>query len=347
MDFLKKANKVLLFFIAIYLVFYYMGTFLIPFTFGIFLAMLILPLTNFLEKHKFNRVLSSLSSTFVLFIILGFLSYLFIIQFSQFAEQLPNIRADIQAGVESLVASLREQIASATGVSLEEQGEIIERRTPSFWGIIESQIATFVGSILNFTLNFFLAFVYVFLLLLYRKKFTGFIIRMYTSKEEKEIARDAINKISKVVYQYLLGRAQVMLVLAVMYYITFLIFGLPFALLLTLFGAFITIIPYIGPWISGLLPVIFALIFFEDASAKLFFTILIVIIQTLESYVFEPFFIGREVKLNALTVVIAIILGGIVWGVAGMILFVPIVATIKIASNHSENLKPLGTLLGK
>ena len=343
MDFLNKANRLLLFLIAVYLVFYYLATFLIPFTFGIFLAMLVVPLTNFLEDHKFNRVWSSLISTFSLFIILGVLSYLFIIQFSQFADQLPGIRADIETGIENL----QEQIAAATGVPLEEQKEIIERRTRSLWMVIESQIAMFIGSILDFTLKFLLAFVYVFLLLLYRKKFTGFIIRIYSSREERENARDAINKISRVVYQYLLGRAQVMLALAVMYYVTFIIFGLPFALLFTLFGALITIIPYIGPLISGLLPVIFALIFFDSVSVKLTFIVILIIIHLVESYIFEPFFVGKEVKLNALEVVIAIILGGIIWGVAGMILFVPLTATIKIVSNHSEKLKPLGALLGK
>ena len=343
MEFLKKANRILFFLIAIYLLFYYLSSFFIPLTFGIFLAMLVAPFTNYLEKYKLSRVLSSLSSTFLLFIFLGFLSYLFIIQFSQFADQLPGIRAIIDSEIEKV----QEQIASATGVPLDEQKEIIERRTRDLWGIIESRAAAFVGSMLDFTLKFLLAFVYVFLLLLYRKKFTSFIIRIYSTEKEREIAYDALKKISRVVYQYLWGRAQVMFVLAVMYYLTFLIFGLPFALLLTLFGALITIIPYIGPWISGLVPVIFALIFFDTTSHKVTFTIIIIIIQLLESYIFEPFFIGKEVKLNALAVVIAIILGGLIWGVAGMILFVPLFATIKIISNHSKEFGPLGTLLGK
>lgn len=343
MDFLKKANRLLFFLIAIYLVFYQMAAFLIPLAFGIFLAMLVLPFTNFLEKNKFNRILSSLTGTFILFLLLGVLSYLFILQISQFADQLPGIRGNI----ESAVANLQEQIASETGVALEEQKEMIKDRTFAIWGIIEAQIASFVGGILNFTSKFLLAFVYVFVLLLYREKFMRFIIKIYSTKKEKENARDAINEITKVVYQYLWGRTQVMLALAVMYYITFLIFGLPFALLITLFGALITIIPYIGPLFSGLVPAGFALIFFEDVSYIAIFLITLFIIHLVESYFIEPYVIGKEVKLNALAIIIAVILGGIIWGVAGMILFVPILATIKIASNHSEDLKPLGALLSR
>ncbi len=343
MDFLNKTNRLLFFLIAIYLLFYHLAGFLIPITFGIFLTMLILPFTRFLEKYKFNSILSSLTSTFVLFLFLGVLSYLFIFQISQLADQLPGMRGNI----EEVIENLEEQIAAATGLTIEEQQERIEERIRALWGDIETRIAGFIGGVLEFTLKFLLVFVYVFIFLLYRKKFMRFIVKLYSTKKEKENARNVVNEITKVVYQYLWGRAQVMLSLAVMYYITFLIFGLPFALLITIFGALITIIPYFGPLVSGLVPISFAIIFFEDISYIVIFSITIIVIQLVESYFFEPYFIGKEVKLNALAVIIAVLLGGIIWGIAGMILFVPILATIKIISNHSKDLRPFGALLGK
>lgn len=343
MDFLEKANNVLFFLFAVFLLIYLLGSFLVPLTFGLFLAMLMMPLSNFLDHHKFNVVLSSLLSTLTLFIFLGVLSYLFIYHIILFAEQLPAIRGEIQSGVKIL----QQQIASASGVPLEELQDIIERQTSNLWEIIDSRLAAFIGSVLNFTLRFLLVFVYVFLFLLYRRKFMNFIISIYAAENEEENARDAVNKISKVVHQYLWGRIQVMFLLAVMYYVTFLVFGLPFALLIALLGALLTIIPYIGPLVSGLIPIVFALIYFDELYYILIFTILIIVIQMIESYVLEPLIMGRELELNALTVVIAIILGGIFWGIAGMILFVPIFATIKIISNHSERLKPLGYLLGR
>lgn len=76
---------------------------------------------------------------------------------------------------------------------------------------------------------------------------------MYVKKENEGRVKSIMNKNSKVVYQYLWGRAKVMLLLGIMYYITFLIFDIPYAVLLTLFGALVTIIPYLGPFISGLI----------------------------------------------------------------------------------------------
>lgn len=337
MKFLSKSNNLLIFVAAVLLFLYYLSTFLIPLAFGVFLAMLIVPLSNFLEKYKFNRVLSSLVSTFSLFIISGIFFSLFVFQISEFADELPSIEEELRTAIERV----QEEVADATGESQHSIAGIDTLRE-----IIESRIAGFIGSIIDFSFKFLLVFVYTFLLLLYRGKIMTFIISMYPSGSEEENAKDALSKISKVVFHYLWGRLQVMLSLAIMYYITFILFGLPYALLLTLFAALVTIIPYIGPLISGVLPITFALIFFGDFYQILFFTICVVVIQLFESYVLEPLLIGKEVKLNALSVVIAVILGGLIWGVAGMILFVPIFATIKIISNHSNRIQPLGVLLG-
>jgi len=338
MEILKKTNYILFFLITILLLFYHLSSLLIPLTFGIFFATLIVPLSNFLEKYNVHIVLSSLISTLLLFILTGAFFYLFFYQISMFAEELPEIQEELQSAVERL----QYEVATSTGETQQELPDL-----DTVWEMVEDSIASFIGRILDFAFQLFLVFVYVFLFLLYRQKLRDFIISFYANEKEKAKTRDALHEISKVVFHYLWGRLQVMLALAVMYYTTFLIFGLPYALLITLFGALITIIPYIGPLLSGIIPITFAIIFFDDFTIILIFSICIITIQLIESYVIEPFVIGREVRLNALTVIFAVILGGIIWGVAGMILFVPIFATIKIISNHTEVLKPLGTLLGK
>lgn len=341
MDFLKKANCILFFLIAILSVLYFLSSLLIPLTFGIFLAMLTVPLSNFLEKYKFNRVLSSLVSSLTLFIISGIFFYLLIYQITLFAEELPSIEEELHSTIERV----QQEVSSITGMSFQEQRELIN--TETLWNIFEGIIGDLINGILVFTGSFLLVFAYVFLILLYRDKFIDFIITMHSTDTERDNAKDALHKIGKVIFHYLWGRLQVMLALAIMYYTAFLIFGLPYALLITLFGALITIIPYIGPLVSGVVPITFGLVFFDDFTHILIFTICIIVIQLIESYVFEPFFLGKEVKLNALTVLVAVLTGGVIWGVAGMILFVPVFATIKIISNHNEGLRPLALLLSK
>lgn len=137
-----------------------------------------------------------------------------------------------------------------------------------------------------------------------------------------------------------------MIVLGILYTITFLAYGLEHAALFILFGAVITIIPFIGPLISGMLPVLFMVIFGGGYLEIVSFSILVLIIQLIESYVLEPIIIGSEVQQSPLFVIIAIVMGGAVWGFAGLILFVPIFGILKIIFDHNKELKPVGFLIG-
>lgn len=170
---------------------------------------------------------------------------------------------------------------------------------------------------------------------------------MYIPRDEGESAKETILKISKIAFHYLWGRTQVMILPGGMFYITFLLFGLSYVLLFALFGAVITIIPYTSPLLSGLLPILFSILYFDSMNTVLFFAAVVIVIQFFESYVLEPLILGKEVKLNAMIIILAIVVGGLLWGVAGMILFVPMIAIFKIIALNHPGLRPIGFLLGQ
>ena len=137
-----------------------------------------------------------------------------------------------------------------------------------------------------------------------------------------------------------------MALLSLMYFILFTAYDLRYTGLLIIFGALITIIPYIGPFISGLVPILFLIGFAGSPAEILSFAIIIIIIQLIESYVLEPILIGSEVEQSPLFIIIAIVLGGLLWGPAGLILFVPLFGILKIIFDHTPELRPLGFLIG-
>ena len=342
MNNLKKLNHVLLFTALLFTFFYFGRSFLIPFIFGIFFALLVNPLSIFLEKKMgFNRMFSSLTCTFLVFITAGGIMVLFTYQINHFFSDFSSL----QDRVDSFISSIQEQIASVTNLSEREQNQIWQERSKEMMGSVQSYVTGFFGSIFSALGNFLLMLIYIFLLLLYRDKFSDFVM-MYTKNAKKDEIKEILHNTGGVVYQYLLGRIKVMGLLGILYIITFVSFGLPYAVLLTLFGTLITIIPYLGPFISGLLPILFAVIFFDSMQKIILFASIVVVIQLIESYVFEPLIMGKQVKLNPLIVIIAIIIGGMVWGLAGMILFVPLFAMFKIVSFHISGLKPVGYLVG-
>mgnify|MGYP006292350605 CR=1 FL=1 len=299
------------------------------------------PFSNILERHKISRLVSSLLSTVVVFIVAGGILFLFAFQVDQFISDISVIKNETQ----SFINTLEEQIASVANFSIEQLQNYWQERSDQIIGRIESYVTNFFSRVISAFTGFLLVLIYVFLLLLYRNRLSEFIM-MYTAQEKKEHVKNILNKSTKVVFHYLWGRTKVMSILGVMYYITFLIFDLPYAILIAIFGAVITIIPYFGPLISGLVPILFSFIFFDSIPKSLIFSAIIIIEQLIESYVLEPWIIGKEVELNPLIVIVAVIIGGITWGLAGMILFVPLFAMIKIISSNSKGFEPIGFLLG-
>ena len=341
MKLLTKINSILLFILLIVVFLYWGDPFLIPFIFGTFFAFLMTPLCNFLEKIGISRTVSSLLSTLVVFIVIGGTLFLLIIQINLFVSDLPLM----EDKVDSFIENTQNRVESITNLTLQEQDEILEERSGEIIGKIEPFVTGFFGNVVNTVFSFFLVLVYLFLLLLYREKIFNFIL-MYISKTNEGSAKETLHEISQVAFHYLWGRAQVMILLGVMFFITFIIFGLPFAMLFTIFGAVITIIPYVGPLLSGLFPILFSLVYFDSLQKILIFSGIIIAIQLFESYVLEPLILGNQVKLNPLIVIIAIVLGGIMWGLAGMILFVPMFAMVKIISLNHSGMRPIAFLFG-
>lgn len=341
-DKLKRTNTVLFFIFLIIVGLYYGSAFLIPFTFAIFFSTLVVPFSNYLEKKAgFGRILSSFVSTLLLFIGIGILMFLLFRQLEVFVKDLVNRQDEIK----EYVVMLQEELMVLTGFTTNQQVALIEDSLGGILNFFQGLLRRVITDLAGIIGNFLLILIYVFLLLMNRNKFEDFIMR-YVPEERKDKAHKILDGTQKVAHKYLWGRIQVMLLLGIMYSITFFSYGLEHALLLIIFGVIITIIPYIGPLLSGVLPVLFMIIFGGSTLEVISFTILVVIIQLIESYVAEPIIIGSEVQQSPLFVIIAIILGGAIWGLAGMILFVPIFAILKIIFDNNRQLEPVGYLIG-
>lgn len=337
----QKTNTILLSCFLVITGLYFGAPFLIPIAFAVFLSTLMVPVSAFLEnKAGVGRITSSFISTFILFIGVGLILFFLFRQLGLFLSDLIERKEEIS----EYVSFLQEELMNITGFTLEQQKELFHNEMTSIINWLQGFISGVLASITEVLVKFLLVLIYVFLFLINRDKFKAFLM-MYISEDRKEETRQILSETSKVAHKYLWGRIQVMILLAILYTIAFTAYGLEHAILLILFGTVITIIPYIGPLISGVLPVLFMIVFGGSSLEIISFTIIVTIIQLLESYVFEPVIIGSEVQQSPLFIIIAVLLGGVIWGGAGLILFVPIFGIIKIIADHNQELHPLGFLM--
>ncbi len=108
----------------------------------------------------------------------------------------------------------------------------------------------------------------------------------------------------------------------------------------------LNILPFVGVFIGSALPVIYVFMTKDSIWYPLGVMGMFTFIQSLENAIFTPNIVGSRVSLNPFAAILALIIGGHLWGPVGMILFIPFTAILKVICDEIAPLRPMGMLLG-
>jgi predicted PurR-regulated permease PerM len=124
-----------------------------------------------------------------------------------------------------------------------------------------------------------------------------------------------------------------------------LILGIEYAILIGVIGALLNLIPYIGGLVAISIPMLVAIATKSPADALWVF-VLYMLVQEFDNNFIVPKIVASRVKINALASIVVVLIGGAMWGVAGMFLSIPLTAIVKVIFDRITPLKPFGFLLG-
>lgn len=186
--------------------------------------------------------------------------------------------------------------------------------------------------------------IYTFLLLIYRSALTHAFSRFY-QQENRQQAVKMFKNIQQVGQRYLSGISLLILILGTANSLGLLIIGIDSPFLFGFLAATLSIIPYVGTTLGASIPVVYAFMTSDGLWMPAAITILFWSIQIIESNFLSPKVVGSSLKVNALAAILSLILGAVVWGVAGMILFLPYTAMFKVFCDEYEKLKPVALLI--
>jgi predicted PurR-regulated permease PerM len=156
-----------------------------------------------------------------------------------------------------------------------------------------------------------------------------------------------IDGIKLVVQQYITGIIIVIFILSILNSILLLIIGVDHAIFFGVFAAMLNVVPFIGPIFGSILPIIYSLLTMDSLIYPLMILLGFYIIQLFESNLFTPVIVGSKVSMNALLTLLLLFIGAQIWGLVGMILFIPMGAILKVVFDEIDSLKPYGFLLGR
>lgn len=305
----------------------------VPMAFAAFLSVVMLPAIKRMEKRKIGTALSIVIVLFATIIVMGLLIWLVVTQVVSLINDLPNLQVRFERSIDQLSSML----LSEFGISAVEQKKLL--------GEFMRSVSVYLGDVLLTTTSTLSTLIqipiYIFLFLIYRNKFKQFIILLSPRYEELGWHRD----VEKVVQGYISGLTLVTLIIAVLNCIGLLALGIDHAIFFGILSGVLTIIPYVGIIIGATFPIIMALITKDSMWYAVGVIIVFLVVQFLEGNFITPRITGSKVSINALAAIIALLIGGKILGIAGMILAVPAIGVARILLSHNERLKPLVILL--
>ncbi|QAR31547.1 AI-2E family transporter [Ornithobacterium rhinotracheale] len=321
----------------------YLGRgFLIPFCFSLLMAFILVPMIRFFERKGMGTVLS-ICVAFLIVILLFFgVSYFFSSQIAGIISDFENFKSELSPLLDRVINMYNENLPFLPPIDAE--GVIL--KVQSF---LQNSGGNILGSTLlqttSFLANFALIPVYVFLLLLYRRGLVkGFL--MFFDKNQRDDVRTIIYEMQSVGKDYIVGLMTVMLIMAVLNSTFMLIIGIDYAIMFGCLAALLIVIPYIGTYVGGALPVLYALVTLGSTSA-LAILICFIVVQMIEGNYLTPKIVGSNTSVNALAAFITLVIGGSLWGIAGMVLSIPFTAMLNKIFAHVKGLQPLSLILGE
>ena len=332
---------VLGFMVLLYLILDHLSFYLVPAAFGALLAMLMLPLNRKLERWRCPRILAITISLVIILAVFAVVGMLFTNQIISLTNDLPTIQNQLK----EKFSDLHEFIARQFGMSIENQTKFMNEESNA---LVQSG-GKWIGGILLSTGALFagvgLIIVHMFLFLLYRGRIKTFFLQVIPD-EGQEKAETIIEQIAKVTQKYLTGVVTVMAILSVLNSVGLLALGIPNAIFFGILAAILNVVPYVGVWIGSALPIFMAIISKDSLIYPVAVVGVFIATQFIDNHFLTPRITGSQVRINALAAIGIIIVGGVVWGVGGMILFVPILGMMKIVFDNISSLKPFGFLIG-
>ncbi|KLT67323.1 AI-2E family transporter [Pedobacter sp. BMA] len=335
---LSQSVNTLLLFVLSFGGLYFASPFLIPVILAAVLSMVFIRLCSYFERKGLSRNISALICIFLFVLVVGLIIGLLSIQLGSFADNLDAMEQRLVRMLESLKQWINETI----GIKKDTQQKVIDQNTK---GKSSSMILSFAMGIVGILVNTILVLVYMFLFLSMRRHIKNFILKLVPRKENEDTSL-VIHQAGKVSQKYLSGLAAMIGMLWVMYGIGFSIVGVESAIFFAVLCGLLEIIPFVGN-LTGTGLTVLAVVA-QGGDAKMIVGVLITyfLVQFIQTYILEPVVVGEQVNINPLFTIMAIVLGELVWGIAGMILAVPLLGMAKIICDSYPELKPYGYLIG-
>ena len=342
---IKSVALTGLFVLAVFYTMYFMRAMLLPLVLALLLSYLLAPLVRVLAKLRIRPLFGA---AIVLVTLIGAIGYG--ISFlsepaASWIEKAPYSLQQLQQKLLPLKKPI-EKVAQASGeidklTSPEEpqaKPQTVVVKRSAFAEAFFTQGPEFVASAV-------LMLILLYFLLAYDGVFLTKIIRITPRLGNQKRAVSIMRKIESQISRYLLTITTINIGLGIAVGTTVHFLGLRNPIMWGVMVAVLNFVPYLGALTGIICMTLGAVLSFDSLGYALIFPASYMLIAILEGNFITPMILGRSLTLNPVLILIALALWGWMWGISGMILAVPILATFKIFCDHIEPMAPIAEFM--
>lgn len=315
---------------------------LIPLSLALLISFILYPVVKKLESWGFNKLLAAFLSLLMVFVILGGAITLFSAEIMSLSEELDNFTEKIMNTFSDVIFYINGNVNFIEDL---DKDELVQNGKKWIEESAGSLLKNTFSSTTSFLTGLLTTTIFTFLFLIYSKGLTNAFVA-FGDDENKGKIFNMLKKIQSVGKKYLTGMFLLILILGFANSIGLWIIGIDSPFLFGFLAATLSIVPFVGTTIGATIPTLYAFMAFDSLWMPAAVIILFWGIQVIESNFLSPKIVGSNLNVNALLSILSLLIGAVVWGVAGMILFLPFTAILKVVCEEFDQLKPIALIIG-
>jgi len=342
----KKRNWVRITVIAVVILaaifFYKLRGVLWPFVFSFFIAYILNPWVDFVQRRRFSRTVS----VFIVFTIVILILIVFmLILVPQIMNEVDHVRQKLPQYAEVARKKLLPWLQSW----LEEHPDIYKNMQDYYEKTLKQRIPALLTPVLGFLRSLFSGFanfivemlnvllvpVLAFYMLSDFPRMKHRFMELFPPRHQPAV-QTKIDEVDEALGGYLRGQLTVSLCLAVIYIIGLLILRVPLAIPIGLFSGLANMVPYLGFILGISMSFIFSFVDNQDLQRLIWIVVVYAFAQLMEGVAIGPMIVGKRTGLHPVLIMLALVVGGTLFGFIGMLLAVPVfaMATVFIKSAY-------------
>jgi predicted PurR-regulated permease PerM len=328
--------------VSVFAILFLAQSILIPLSFAFLLSLILYPLVKKLESWGVNKILAAFTSIVIVLVTICGSIFLFSTQLIKRTKEFSNFQGKILHVFAEATLYINDNLNFVHNLKKNELIELLKDWVGQSSGALVRQ--TF-SSTATFLAGMLATIIFTFLILIYRKGLLTAFTSFYPEHKQEKVAT-MFQSVKQVGQKYLFGMIILIVVIGVANSIGLLIIGIDNPFLFGFLGAVLAIIPYVGTVSGAIIPTLYAFISYNSVWMPLEIAILFWAVQLISDNFLSPKIVGGSININALTAILSLIIGAAVWGIAGMILFLPFAAMLMVVCESYEELKPIALLIG-